>query len=209
MFDFKPLDRVLVALGLKEDDKLFRFLDAAYSSPDRHYHSGTHISECLKQFAMLKHLADRPAEVEFAIWFHDAVYDTHQSDNEEQSAVLASSYLVKNDVHVDVVKRVEEMIVATKNHGSTTSDGALLLDVDLGILGTSSDVFERYDAQIRKEYEWIPLSDYKRGRAEILKSFLNRDAIFTTEYFQENYEARARSNLKRKIEELEMNRGSQ
>jgi predicted metal-dependent HD superfamily phosphohydrolase len=158
---------------------------------------------------MLKHLADQPAEVEFAIWFHDAVYDTHQSDNEEQSAVLASSYLVKNDVHLDVVKRVEEMIVATKNHGSTTSDGALLLDVDLGILGAPSDIFERYDAQIRKEYEWIPLPDYKRGRAEILKSFLNRDAIFTTEYFQANYEARARSNLKRKIEELKMNGGSQ
>ncbi|MFT4714610.1 MAG: putative metal-dependent HD superfamily phosphohydrolase, partial [Candidatus Azotimanducaceae bacterium] len=86
---------------------------------------------------------------------------------------------------------------------------ALLLDVDLGILGTPSDIFERYDAQIRQEYEWIPLPDYKRGRAEILKSFLNRDAIFTTEYFQANYEARARSNLKRKIEELEMNGGSQ
>ena len=126
MFEFKELDRVLAALGLKKDDKLFRFLNAAYSSPDRHYHSCTHISECLRQFATLKHLADEPAEIEFAIWFHDVVYDTHESDNEDQSAALASSYLVKNDVHPDVVKRVGKMIVATKTHNSSNSDCALL-----------------------------------------------------------------------------------
>lgn len=203
MFCLEELNRVLGELGLNKDDKLFEFLDASYSSADRHYHSVTHISECLKQFAQLKHLADERAEIEFAIWFHDVVYDTQQSDNEEQSAALASSYLQKNHVHRDVLKRVEEMILATKTHHPSTSDCALLLDVDLGILGSPVDIFERYDVQIRREYEWVPLPDYQRGRAEILKSFLNRESIFATDYFRANYETQARSNLKLKIEELE------
>ena len=59
---------------------------AAYAEPQRHYHSTQHLAECLHGFETVRHLAQRPAEVALALWFHDAVYDVQRHDNEAQSA---------------------------------------------------------------------------------------------------------------------------
>lgn len=59
---------------------------AAYSDAARAYHNLNHIADCLALFDEHRHLATNPVSMEFAIWFHDVVYDTHASDNEERSA---------------------------------------------------------------------------------------------------------------------------
>ena len=61
---------------------VFDELIKVYSSPARFYHNLTHIEDCLSIFDQTRSLAVHPAEVELAIWFHDAVYDTERSDNE-------------------------------------------------------------------------------------------------------------------------------
>ena len=58
----------------------------AYGSPGRFYHNLEHIHDCLSLFDHHASLAEHPEEVELAIWFHDAVYDTTRSDNEKKSA---------------------------------------------------------------------------------------------------------------------------
>jgi predicted metal-dependent HD superfamily phosphohydrolase len=63
----------------------------AYSSPDRYYHNLTHIQDCLSVFDQTSSLVAHPKEVELAIWFHDAVYDTRRSDNEQKSAEWAEA----------------------------------------------------------------------------------------------------------------------
>ncbi len=62
---------------------------SAYAEPHRHYHTQHHIAACLEALDAHRHCAERPEEVELAIWFHDAVYDTRRTDNEE--AATASS----------------------------------------------------------------------------------------------------------------------
>src|SRR5215207_157618 len=65
---------------------VFDELVARYSEPHRKYHTLQHLAECLAHFEAVRDLAEQPAEVEMALWFHDAIYDTQRHDNEEKSA---------------------------------------------------------------------------------------------------------------------------
>ncbi len=58
-------------------------------------------------------MAERPAEVELALWFHDAVYRTFRKDNELQSAVWANDFLEANGAKKDCVARVRALVMAT------------------------------------------------------------------------------------------------
>ena len=80
-------NRLLTALGIVAgESECFDALLAAYSEKHRHYHTIKHIDHCLRELDGAKSLAHDPAEVELALWFHDAIYDPHSSKNEERSA---------------------------------------------------------------------------------------------------------------------------
>ena len=175
---------------------------SAYSGPGRYYHNLGHVEACLEVFRQFRHLARRPHEIELAIWFHDAVYDTRRDDNESRSADWASAYLNEHGAKASVTARIAGMICATKHHETDDEDTALLLDVDLSILGMPPDVFAAYDAAIRREFEWVPEAQFREGRLRVLTAFLGRDRIFRTESLFECYESRAKANLARAIESL-------
>ena len=59
--------------------------------------------------------------------------------------------------------------------------------------------FERYEVAIRKEYEHVPENAFATGRAAILRKFLERPAIYFTEFFQLKYEVVSRENLRRSL----------
>ena len=61
----------------------------------------------MAQFNALRPLAQRAAEVECALWFHDAIYDVHAHDNEQRSARWASQALVAAGVDADTVARID------------------------------------------------------------------------------------------------------
>jgi predicted metal-dependent HD superfamily phosphohydrolase len=93
--------------------------------------------------------------------------------------------------------------MATKTHElSLHPDGPLLVDVDLGILGQSEDRFWAYEADIRREYEWVPESTFREKRAEILERFLARKRIYSTDPFFAKYERQARANLQASVQKL-------
>ena len=71
----------------------FDKLIGLYGSMHRHYHDWGHIYECLEVFHRVKTQSIDARAVEAAIWFHDAIYDTHRKDNEEKSADLAEEWL--------------------------------------------------------------------------------------------------------------------
>src|SRR4051812_29571294 len=73
-------------------------LRASYSAPDRHYHDLVHIADCFEKLEGCGGEAERPAEIEMAIFFHDAIYDTHAADNELRSAEWARGVLREQGV---------------------------------------------------------------------------------------------------------------
>ena len=154
-------------------------LAAAYSEPHRHYHNQQHIAECLGEFDHARHLAQQQDAVEFAIWFHDVVYEPKAGDNEERSAELAVSCLAEAKLSQTLVEDVRKLVIATKHHeGGPGSDEAVIVDVDLSILGQGEKRFAEYEEQIRQEYGWVPAAIFASKRAEILESFLGAQIHF-------------------------------
>lgn len=95
------------------------------------------------------------------------------------------------------------LILATQHHTLPDVPGAaLVVDIDLSILGRPAAEFDRYEAAIRQEYEWVPEPAYRQARLRILDGFVARPAIYQTAFFQERYEAQARLNLARSIQRL-------
>ena len=78
-------------------------------------------------------------------------------------------------------------------------DARLIADIDLAILGADADEFDCYEAAIRREYAAVPPETFRAGRTAILRRFLNRRAIYSTDEFRSLYEARARTNLARSV----------
>jgi len=98
---------------------------------------------------------------------------------------------------------VAALVLATKTHEpSALRDAALVIDVDLSILGQRKERFEEFEAQIRREYDWVLESTFAAKRAEILERFLARKHIFATERFLAKFENQARGNLQESIKRL-------
>jgi predicted metal-dependent HD superfamily phosphohydrolase len=179
---------------------IYQELVSRYSEPQRHYHNLAHVAECIAEFDSARQLAEDPTAVEVAIWFHDAVYDTHAADNEERSAKLAEEHIAQAGGGVRLSESVAALVLATKTHDPALNpDAPFLVDVDLSILGKPKDRFDEYEAQIRREYEWVPVETFKAKRSEILERFLARERIYATDHFFDKYEQPARTNLRNSI----------
>jgi predicted metal-dependent HD superfamily phosphohydrolase len=171
-------------------------LAAAYGEPHRHYHTLRHIDECLAELDQVRPVARQPIASEWALWFHDAVYDPKASDNEEKSAALAHQCLRDQAIGGPLADEVTRLILATKHTEATTdADAALVVDIDLSILGRDEARFSEYEEQIRREYAWVPWELYAAKRVELLRHFLKRERLFQSDWFYDRYETQARRNL--------------
>ncbi|MBY0524146.1 MAG: hypothetical protein K2R98_12145 [Gemmataceae bacterium] len=199
---------LLAGLGAKPTAALKAFdqLSARYAEPQRHYHTIEHIGHVLQAVDALCETV-RPRDhsaLLLAVYFHDAIYDPRAADNEERSAVVAAAGLKKLGVTKDTIAVVRELILKTKHHdaGEGDIDGQILIDADLGILGASPAMYDRYAQAIRCEYAWVLEDAYRAGRSAVLKKFLERPHIYRTPTYQAT-EARARRNLRREVRLLE------
>lgn len=193
------------ALGIEATPALegvFDDLVARYSEPHRRYHTLRHLDECFARLDELQPAMEHPAEIDLALWFHDAVYDTRSTRNESRSAALASETVLALGGPADAAGRIETMVMATRHTASPGSaDARVLVDADLSILGATPARFDEYERQVREEYAWVPAFVYKRERRKILRPFLGRPAIFHTEPFRARFETQARANIARSLGE--------
>jgi len=195
--------QALAALGARGGETLQTQLLACYAEPHRAYHSQQHLDECLGLFSEFAHLAVRPAEVEVALWFHDAIYDVHRHDNEALSAEWARTALRDAGAAAEVAARVAALVLATRHSvAPQAADEQLLVDIDLAILGAVPARFAEYEAQIRFEYGHVPVAVFNEKRGAILAGFLARPRLYGTPALRERFEAPARANLQAALSAL-------
>jgi predicted metal-dependent HD superfamily phosphohydrolase len=190
-------------LGAAPPAGVYEELVAAYGEPQRRYHTLRHLEECFAAVPALRGDAERPAEVELALWFHDAVYDTQRHDNEVRSALWAREVVARAGLEAGVGERVAALIMATRHDAAPAgADAGVLVDIDLSILGADAKRFAEYEREVRAEYGWVPGVTFRRERRKILKRLLEREVLYNTPRMRESHEVRARANLKRSLAAL-------
>ncbi len=196
-------DAAWSAIGSRPPEGLRSALEGAWAETHRHYHDLRHLGECMALWSSWGRNAKRPGEVGIALWFHDAVYDPHASDNEIESAAWAERSLEAAGAPGEVVQRICTLIMATR-HGEPVEgpDAELVVDIDLAILGSPADRFRRYDQDIRKEYSWVPEDQFNAKRSALLRGFAERPRIYHCPPAVELLEERARNNLETAIAKL-------
>ncbi len=182
----------------KHWDEIFQY----YSKKDRAYHNLNHLFDIFTKLENHTSLIHDLPTIQLAIWYHDIIYQTLSKHNEVKSAVLCSKRLKEMNIDSSIREKVFKLICSTKKHEieaweteTEKSDNAYLLDLDLSILGSLPEEYQKYVLQIRKEYKIVPSILYNRGRKKVLAHFSKMDRIFKTEIFHELYEENARKNI--------------
>ena len=187
----------------EHEPSVFHEILHRYAEPHRAYHTAQHLQECRESFERARAGAEDPGAVQIALWFHDAVYDTHRSDNEDRSAEWAVRVLAGAGASNVLKDSVRSLIHAT-THGTApgSRDAALTADIDLSILGATPARFDEYERQVRREYAWVPEFAFRRARTRILRELQARPRIYLTDHFHDLLEAPARANLERSMARL-------
>ena len=124
-----------------------------------------------------------------------------------QQAASQNALSERLQAPADVAARVRTLIMATV-HDAAALDGdrALVVDIDLSILGQPEAVYDEFERNVRREYWWVSRRRFVAGRMHILQSFLARPSIYHWPHFRERYERTARVNLQRALESLSASR---
>jgi predicted metal-dependent HD superfamily phosphohydrolase len=182
---------------------VFAELQRRYAERHRAYHNLRHVLDCLDHLEALAVDDANDAVIALAIWFHDAVYSPLEGGNELASADLAVERLGGMGAGEALRRRVHRLIMVTTHDAAPEDlDEAVMIDVDLAILGSEPSAFEVYEANIRREYRWVPGPLFRRKRRAILEGFLAQPTIYHTEPFRRRFEDAARANLAAAIEGL-------
>jgi predicted metal-dependent HD superfamily phosphohydrolase len=188
-------------LTILHSPELVQQVVTMYEEPVRKYHTLNHI-ERIFNIAEVNDMYLTPAQ-QWAIIFHDIVYDPTRFDNERKSAdfaiIAVKKYLIETMSLKKmelVLNHLEEMIMATAKHTIDQSgldeETKEILDLDLFDLGT--DHYFSNARLIALEYRHLPLQTYIEGRLRFIESMLKRNNLYYTDgYF--NMEEAARKNL--------------
>jgi predicted metal-dependent HD superfamily phosphohydrolase len=184
-------------------NELWFEIEQNYSSNNRYYHTLQHLDNLLAQLTAIKGSIQNWETVLFTLYYHDVIYDSLKSDNEEKSAELAEKRMLQISVPSKTVALCKEQILATKSHlPSADSDTNYFTDADLSILGQPWETYLDYCKNVRKEYAIYPDLVYNPGRRKVLKHFLTLESIFKTDFFFDKFENNAKQNLQKEIDLL-------
>ena len=184
-------------------EQLWTEIKAKYSKSNRHYHNLAHLNNLETELLPLKDKISDWQTLIFSIAYHDIVYNTLKTDNEEKSAEFANSRLLRLALSDVQRNKCHSQIIATKGHALTEDvDTNYFTDADLAILGSNSNEYVNYAKLIRKEYKLYPDFVYIPGRKKVLEHFIQMSRIYKTDYFYHKYEVQTRKNINDEIIQL-------
>lgn len=209
---------------IKADEKYDELIEL-YASSHRFYHNIFHVENMINSIYELLdiYLFDdhniKKAELIFAAFFHDAIYepskhdiivsDDHISDEVLSADIAVKSLKYMNLDNVHSIARIYELITLTDGHKVDISGQCepeiqqIFFDADISVLGTIPPRYEQYKVGIMQEYTHIEPQRYIAGRLDFLTQMVSNKTIFNTGYMNELYNAQAYINIMAEIKELD------
>lgn len=187
-------------------NELYEDVIKRYSASNRHYHNINHIYSMTDWLKVFMTRLQNPKFVFLAIVYHDIIYKTTRSDNEEQSAQYFKKIALKKlDLKAPEIGYIMDLIRYTKHNFESTenlpNDAKYLLDFDLAVLSSSEEKYISYCDNIRREFKIYPNFLYKKGRLDFLQNFLKKPKIYLSEEYLFS-EKKARENMENEINYL-------
>lgn len=187
-------------------------LSTLLNESHRRYHNINHIHQCLTELE--QYVINNPTFTieqyqwaEYALWYHDAIYNPYSKDNETNSMMLFERTIDDNYTGKNIIS---DAILNTARHLQTIDfsyqDGHIsevhkvVLDIDLSGFGKDRMVFALNGMNIRHEYYQTPLRDFLIGRQKFYNELIKRPTLYYTQYFYDKYHKISRENI-----EWEMN----
>ena len=146
------------------------------------------------------------------MFWHDYVYNTLRTDKENQKD-SANQWFLNFPYHklTQLREKIYGLII-----GYILVDGFLKFplkpeqqndknyfdDCDYSILGSSSNTYQQYSSNIRKEYWGFSDEYFYPERKKFLKKLLEKEFIFNTQHFRDKYEEQARINIQKEADEI-------
>mmetsp|Transcript_15680 Transcript_15680/g.26139 ORF Transcript_15680/g.26139 Transcript_15680/m.26139 type:complete len:275 (-) Transcript_15680:197-1021(-) len=191
----------ILHLSKSLSNKWWGVLQAYFKEEQRHYHTFEHLTELLQFTQNYKHLITNYPVILLAIFFHDIVYNPQSGFNEEDSNDIFLQFVIdcnSKDVSQYATK-VFAIIKMTKSHKlppDADFDMKFFSDIDMAILGSPSERYHKYAAQIRLEFSFVEFNTFCIKRSVFLQSCLSSDQpMFSTEMIQTACGQRARDNI--------------
>lgn len=209
--------------GVSNDDLLewceevWSILKFNYTQSHRYYHNFDHIRTLLKMFDKNKNHFNDPIAVELAIWFHDIVYNPVSKFNEDASAEIAHSLIMKLN-KPELAETVRQLVMftkwtsewfyastveeITKHLDKANNDFLLLRDMDWSGLASDSKIYEMNCKNLRAEVSFLNDFEYAKKRLAFLNiiTVLPRP-LYCTEVFYK-FESKATENISKEVEHL-------
>jgi predicted metal-dependent HD superfamily phosphohydrolase len=190
----------------------WKMLRDLYGAPLRVYHTLVHVADCLGKLDRAPDVLDLRVEpfdrkaAELALFWHDAVYVPADKRNEKISAGLLCGLGEVLTVGERTLRIAELAVLDTQRHElamiAENPARAVVVDIDLSVLGSEQGDYDDYVRAIRSEYA-ISNDAWRVGRGAFLAKMLERKRIFHTEWMRSEGEARARLNMRRELDVLE------
>ena len=173
---------------------------------NRPYHNLSHLGYIFNMLDIYQSHTDFKSIIEFetAIFGHDYVCDTTQTDNEAKSIKAVTEWIGKR--YYKSIDYLTDLIMATTHTSEDlTGDNAVIADIDLSIIGTfNPQTWNNYCRNIRKEYSHLSDSEFAEGRLKFFEQILSRKRIFQTDFFYDLLEKQAIKNISSEVKKLKV-----
>jgi len=118
------------------------------------------------------------------------IYEPERTDNDKRSAALFEE-AATGVIDADRAARVRDLILATKTHRSNSAQQALMVDIDLSILGRSPQTFKSLKMESAVNIPCIQMKFFIPRERGFSKDFWKSNSIYGTDYFRKKYGHRA------------------